>query len=127
MPPVEIPDDVFEFLSRRIASVPHLEALLLFLDSPGTVWSAAEIAARVYVSRESARQILGDLERDGFIAMEAPEGFRYQPDWDEGKLLPRVADVYRKHLVQVAELIHAKGAPSAVEAFARAFKFTKKE
>lgn len=127
MPPVEIPDDVFEFLSRRIDSVPHLEALLLFLESPGAVWSAAEIAARVYVSRDAAREILVDLERHRFIAAEAPESFRYQADWDEGKLMPRVADVYRKHLVQVAELIHAKGAPSAVEEFARAFKFTKKE
>ena len=127
MPTVDIPDEVLEFISRRIDSVPHLEALLLFLENPDTQWSAAQIAARVYVSRDSARQILLDLERHGFIRAESADGFRYQPDWDEAQLLPRVAEVYSKHLVKVAELIHAKSAPSAVEEFARAFKFTKKE
>ena len=127
MAPVEIPDEVLEFLARRIDSVPHLEALLLFFESPGTVWTAGEIAARVYVSRDTAREILGDLARNGFIAPQPHEGYCYRRDWDEAQLMPQVADNYRKHLVYVAELIHAKGTPSAVVEFARAFKFTKKE
>jgi DNA-binding IclR family transcriptional regulator len=126
MQPADISDDVLEFLARRIDSVPHLEALLLFLENPDTTWSVAEIAARVYVSRENAQKVLNDLARHGFIA-EAGDGYRYQQTWDEAQIMPRVAAVYRKHLVQIAELIHAKAAPSPVEEFARAFKFTKKE
>lgn len=126
MTPVEIPEEVLDFIVRRIDTVPHLEALLLYLENPEAVWGSAEIASRVYVSRDTAQKILADLARHGFIAEEG-DGYRYQPAWDEAQLLPRVADVYRKHLVRVAELIHAKAAPSPVHEFARAFKFTKKE
>jgi len=121
-----IPEDVLEFIARRIDSVPHLETLLLFLDSPGTVWTATAIAARVYVSRDTAQKILGDLARHGFITAEG-EGYRYDQGWDEAQIMPRLAEHYGRHLVLVAELIHAKGTSSAVHEFARAFKFTKKE
>src|SRR5688572_27634042 len=105
-----ISDEVLDFIARRIDSVPHLEALLLFWENPGSVWTSTEIAARVYVSRDTARAILQDLARHGFIAdTEASDvSYRYQQGWDEAQVLPRVADAYRRHLVQVAELIHAK-------------------
>jgi hypothetical protein len=127
MPPVEVPDDVLEFVARRIDSVPHLEALLLFFENPAKVWTGAEIASRVYVGRDTIRDILSDLARHGFITARDTEGFCYERTWDEAGLMPRVADAYSRHLVQVAELIHAKAAPTAVQEFARAFKFTKKE
>jgi hypothetical protein len=127
MPPVDIPDDVLEFVARRIDSVPHLETLLLFFEHPGKVWTGAEIASRVYVSRDTARDVLNDLARHSFVTASEPEGFCYEGSWDEAGLMPRVAETYRRHLVQVAELIHAKAAPTAVQEFARAFKFTKKE
>jgi hypothetical protein len=127
MPPVDIPDDVLEFVARRIDSVPHLEALLLFFDNPDKVWTAADIASRVYVGRETARDILNDLARHSFVTAREPDGFCYERTWDEAGLMPRVAETYRRHLVLVAELIHAKAAPTAVQEFARAFKFTKKE
>ena len=125
--PVDIPDDILEFVTRRIDSVPHLEALLLFHEYPDKVWQEAEIAARVYVSREKSRDLLTDLERHGFITAREKDGYSYQKTWDEGGLMPRVAETYSRHLVQVAELIHAKATPSPVHEFARAFKFTKKE
>jgi hypothetical protein len=127
MPPAEIPDDILEFLTRRIDSVPHLEALLLFFENPDKLWTGAEIASRVYVSRDRIREILVDLARHGFIRAEDADGYCYQKSWDEAGLMSRVADIYSKHIVHIAELIHAKATPTAVEEFARAFKFTKKE
>jgi hypothetical protein len=127
MDQVEISEEVLDFLVRRIDTVPHLEALLLFLENPDTVWSAADIASRVYVSRDTAQKILVDHARHGFITPEGADGYRYHQAWDEGRLMPRVAEIYRKHLVQVSSLIHAKATPSPVHEFARAFKFTKKE
>ena len=126
---IEISDEVLEFIARRLDSVPHLEALLLFWENPEATWTSAEIAARVYVSRETARAVLQDLARHGFIAnTEAgDDNYRYQPGWDEAQVLPRVADAYRRHLVQVAELIHAKAGSTSVHEFARAFKFKQKE
>lgn len=127
---IDIADDVLDFLARRIDSVPHLEALLLFWENPDTVWGAAEIAARVYVSRDKGRALLLDLARHGFITPQSADpdpSYRYDSGWDEGRLMPRVADAYRKHLVPVAELIHAKAASTSVHEFARAFMFKQKE
>jgi DNA-binding IclR family transcriptional regulator len=126
---LEISDEVFDFLARRIDSVPHLEALLLFREQPGTAWTHADIAARVYVSRDKARDILQDLHRHGFItaSTDKPDCWQYHSAWDESGLMDRVAQSYRRHLVHVAEMIHAKAESSSVHEFARAFKFRKKD
>lgn len=126
---VEISEEVLDFIARRIESVPHLEALLLFWEQPDAVWTHADIAARVYVSRDKAREILQDLRRHSFIA-ESPEvrdGWCYQRAWDETGLMAKVAESYRRHLVRVAEMIHAKAESSSVHEFARAFKFKQKD
>jgi hypothetical protein len=39
-------------------------------------------------------------------------------------MLPRVAELYRRQLVQVTKLIHSKG-PSSLREFARAFQIKK--
>jgi hypothetical protein len=129
MPRVEIASDVLEFINRRIDSVPHLEALLLFWEMPSTVWTEEEISKRVYVSSDKAKSILQDLARNGFIvaASEVPGGYHYEQRWDEAQLMPRVAASYRKHLVHLSNLIHTKTASEAVQEFARAFNFTQKD
>lgn len=126
---IEISDEILDFLARRIDSVPHLEALLLFWEHPNTAWTCADIAARVYVSRDKARDILQDLRRHSFVtaSMDVPDGWCYQSAWDEGGLMERVAESYRRHLVHVAEMIHAKTESSSVHEFARAFKFKQKD
>lgn len=121
----ELPEDVLRFIERRIDSVPHLESLLLLWENPAARWSDIEIAARVYVSREQAQGILQDLARHGLIAASGgvPESYSYNTAWDEQKLMNRVADSYRRHLVDLAGLIHAKAGSQAVRDFARAFQF----
>lgn len=124
----KISEDVLDFLVRRIDSVPHLEALLLLWESPNVAWTEGEVAARVYVSRDKAREILKDLARHGFILKaETSDGYLYQPAWDEALLLPKVAATYRQHLVHVASLIHAKANSGSVHEFARAFQFIRKD
>lgn len=126
---IEISDEVLDFLARRIDSVPHLEALLLFWEQPDATWTYADIAARVYVSRDKARDILQDLRRHSFIAAspDVSDGWCYQSAWDEGGLMAKVAESYRRQLVHVAEMIHAKAESSSVHEFARAFKFKQKD
>lgn len=125
----EISDEVLDFLARRIDSVPHLEALLLFQEQPDKAWTHADIAARVYVSRDTARNIVQDLQRHSFIkpSPDVEDAWSYQGAWDEGGLMQKVAESYRRHLVHVAELIHAKAESSSVHEFARAFKFKQKD
>jgi hypothetical protein len=129
MTPSDIPQDVLDFINRKIDSVPHLEALLLLWQAPDRAWSEDEIAARVYVSREQARVILQDLARHGLVAhaKDVPDRYGYHGAWDGGTMMQRVASTYRHNLVPMASLIHGKAASHAVREFARAFEIKKKE
>jgi hypothetical protein len=122
----ELPTDVLVFIEGQIDTVPHLEALLLLWESAPEPWGADEIAARIYVSPDSAAQILRDLARRN-LASAVTEGarFAYDSAWDaRGELMAKVAAAYRRNLIFVAELIHSK-ASAAVREFARAFEIKK--
>jgi hypothetical protein len=129
MKELNIPDDVLRFIERRIDSVPHLETLLLLREQPEVSWSDGAVAARVYVSRERARDILRDLSRNGLIspARHASELYSYSEDWDELNLMEKVAETYRHHLIGLSRIIHEKAGSAAVQDFARAFQFKREE
>jgi hypothetical protein len=120
----DIPEDVLRFITRRIDSVPHLEALLLLRENLSTAWTEEEISTRVYVSRDQARSILQDLARHGLItaSTDFPDRYLYDSAWDEAQIMPKVATAYRRHLVYVSSLIHSKASSEAVREFARAFQ-----
>ncbi|MFZ0883422.1 MAG: hypothetical protein WAN14_08490 [Candidatus Acidiferrales bacterium] len=121
-------DEVYQFILENIDSVPHLEALLLLWNTRPENWSPENVAKRLYIDRNAARDLLQDLSREELIApaVEPAEQFYYKtksPEMD--RLIAAVDDTYRKQLVRVSTLIHSK-ASSAVRDFARAFRFTKK-
>ena len=127
----ELPAEVLRFINERIDSVPHLETLLLLWESGAKRWTEAEIANRVYVPGDTARGVLQGLAQRRLIRCEPAQDpatgplYVYDPGWDEAAaLMPRVADTYRRHLVQIAQAIHAKASPS-VQEFARAFQLKK--
>lgn len=125
--PDPIPDHILRFLADHIESVPHLEALLLLWQNSDRVWSANEVATRVYVNAGAAVQLLDDLARHGMVKVEeaTPPRYRFAADWEEGqRLMPEVASTYGRQLVRVAQLIHAK-ASLGVREFARAFQIKK--
>lgn len=106
-----------------------MEALLLLWESAPEHWTAARMASRIYVSLDAATQIIGDLVRRRLVtAVTDEEGsrFAYDPSWDEHGLMAKVAATYRKNLIAIAHVIHAK-ASGAVREFARAFEIKKKE
>ncbi len=127
MNPPQIPDSVLQFIAERIDSVPQLEALLLLCESPQRSWTEEEVAARIYVSRVAAAQILQALQRQNLVtpaAAQSPQ-YQYNPQWDPtGQVMPEVTAAYRRHLVQLATFIHSR-ASTAVREFARAFDFKK--
>lgn len=115
---------VEQFLLDSIDTVPHLEALLLIFQSPATVWTLAELSARIYVNDKQAAGILEDLARRSLITRvaAAPPQYQYiQKSRAQGELLENVAQSYRTQLVQVTRLIHSNGSGS-VRDFARAFR-----
>jgi hypothetical protein len=119
--------EVYKFIAEKIDSVPHLEALLLLWNSRPAKWSAADLASRLYVDRNVARQLLDDLTREALIVAlpGSAEQYFYEPKSDERDRLVGLVDVtYRKQVVRISTMIHSK-ASSAVRDFARAFRFTK--
>lgn len=126
-PSAQLPEDVAHFIDDQIDSVPHMEGLLLLWQTSTEAWSAERLAARIYVSPDTAAQILRDLARRQLVraTSENPDRFAYDGSWDAGDgLMLRVAAAYRQHLVQVADKIHSK-ASGAVREFARAFEIKK--
>jgi predicted transcriptional regulator len=124
----QIPESVLQFIAERIDSVPQLEALLLLWENPQRSWSEDEVAARIYVSRAAATQILQALQRQNLVGLATTQSsgqYEYNPQWDpSGLVMPEVAAAYRRHLVQLATFIHSR-ASTAVREFARAFDLKK--
>lgn len=119
--------EVLRFILDSLETVPHLEALLLMWQNRTTAWDPETLAARIYVPPAVGRAILEDFARRGFVrpAAEPPNAYTYDPSWDaERGVVPRVAELYRRQLVQVTKLIHSKGSTSVRE-FARAFQIKK--
>lgn len=118
---------VDQFIIEQIASVPHLEALLLLWNSRPREWSIDEMAKSLYVPADVADRILEDLAARSLISHAgAPNRlFAYHslsPERDA--LLADVDVTYRRELVRISGLIHSK-ASVAVHDFARAFRFKK--
>jgi hypothetical protein len=122
----DIPPRVLQFLAERIDTVPQLEALLLMWENSQRLWSEDELAARIYVSRLVALQILQHLQRRQLVVAEPGQSqYRYNAQWDAtGEIIPELAASYRRHLVPLATFIHSR-ASSAVREFARAFDLKK--
>lgn len=120
---------VERFLLDSIDTVPHLEALLLLFQSPATVWTDVELAARIYVSEKQAGGILDDLTRRSLIVRieHSPPKYQYSArSPEQSALLDRVAQSYRTQLVQLTRFIHSN-ASGSVRDFARAFRLKDKD
>ena len=118
-------DVIDEFILGEMDSVPHLEALLLLWSSRPKAWSAEEMAAALYVQAGAARGILHGLVRRRLARREAGDLYGYWGNAGEKDALIEALDaVYRKDLVRISRMIHAKASPG-VRDFADAFRFTK--
>jgi hypothetical protein len=118
-----IPDDVRDFILRHVDSVAQLEALLLLRANPSTSWDAATVAKRLYTTEQDIAEVLGRLAEDGFLTL-ADNAYRFECHMPEQQtMVDRVADTYKRQLIAVTNLIHAK--PRRIRQFADAFRFKK--
>jgi len=118
-----IPADLRDFILRHIASVAHVEALLLLRADPAEGWDAAKMARRLYTTEQNAAAVLEDLSADGFLAAEdAAYRFRCESA-DLADMTGRLAAAYSRHLIAITNIIHAR--PRRIREFADAFKFRK--
>lgn len=117
--------EVYDFISERIESVPHLEALLLLWNSRPQPWSVENLAKRLYVPQQQVQLLLTDLIREELVALVAgpPEGYEYNSvSTAQDQMIAAVDATYRREVVRVATFIHSR-ASSSVRDFARAFRF----
>ncbi|SHG74149.1 hypothetical protein [Massilia sp. CF038] len=127
MPHATIPEDIRRFILARIASVPHLEALLLLRAHADLQWDAAALAERLYVSEKVAGAVLADLCRDSLCgpAPDAPARFLYQPASPAlAAAVDQLAEWYGRELLEITHLIHSRLERKAQQ-FADAFKWRK--
>ena len=118
-----LPAELREFLAQHIDSIAQLEALLLLRGVPDIVWDVESIARRLYIDEQQASQVLAQLCAEGLVEAEAGT-FRFRPQ--SGELLRMAAlldDHYRRYLIAITNLIHAK--PRRIQQFADAFKLKK--
>ena len=115
-------EDVMLFIRDRIDTVPQIEALLLVWEGRPNSFTAAQVSRRLYVADNAGARILMHLfHRKLVIPTADGSAYVYDSTWDPaGEFMERVAATYRRHLIRVATLIHAKASPSVLE-FARAF------
>ncbi len=117
-----IPDDVRDFISRHIDSIAQLEALLLLRANPETGRDVAYVAARLYSNDEEISKVLTRLSEDGLLSYQGGL-YRYESAAEMEESVRRLAETYRRHLIPVTNVIHAKS--RRIREFADAFKIRK--
>lgn len=128
MTPATMPDDLRRFILTSIASVPHLEALLLLRAAPDKDWNSQAVAQRLYVAERVAFKLLEELCAIGAlnaIKVGGEASYRYGPCRPElTAMIDRLAAAYAANLVAVSGLIHSKLDKKAQQ-FADAFTWRK--
>lgn len=120
-------EQIDRFVVDKIDSVPQLEALLLVWNRRPKKWYCSEIAKALYISPELAQGVIDHLLHSGLLGRVegGADCFEMRAGSDETKQLLAGLDLmYRRELVRVSNLIHAK-ASRAVRDFASAFRFKK--
>lgn len=121
--------DPYEFILKKIDSVPQLEALMLLWNSRPVGWTRDELASRLYVAKEKISDLLRDLVRAHLIteSQTSPPKYAYfGGSKEQDELMQRVEVVHRQDLVRISTMIHSK-ASSPVREFAKAFRFKKEQ
>ncbi len=127
-----IPVDARRFLLTSIDSIAQLEGLLWLRAHAGQAWDTDTLARHLYISDADAAALLGPLVARGLVAVEDAADLRryaYRPESEAlATMVTRIDDLYRRYLIPVTTLIHAKPqdrARSRIEAFADAFRLRK--
>ena len=121
-----ISEDLRRFILTSVASVPHLEAVLLLRGKLDHPWSSTEVARRLYMPEKAADDLLVDLQGSGILGRdEATACYCFQPATPELRdMIEQLAAAYSSNLIAVTDLIHAKSGRKA-RIFADAFKWRK--
>lgn len=114
---VPLPEEVLAFLLDYVPTVPHLETLLLLWREPQRSWQTEVIAARLYVTPESARPVLDGLRDAGLLEeSDAPGRYRLRSDSSLQRVLSLLEIAHARRLREVTAIIHANARARSVHA-----------
>ena len=119
-----IPEELRRFILTSVPSVPFVEALLLFRETPASPLPVERVASRLYIGPKQAAEIVGQLAAAGAIEASGDAGHRYAPSAELAPMLELLATHYRANLVEVSALIHSRTSRVAHQ-FADAFRIRK--
>lgn len=123
MPESRLPDDVRALVQNHVASMTHLDALLLLVGSPGAL-PAGTVAARIGAEPDAAARALGDLQAASLVAAD-DGGYRFAPaDASLRRTAETLSEMYRRFPVQVIRAVYERP-PSPVQQLADAFRLRK--
>jgi len=122
VPEENVAADLRIFIARYIDSVAELEALLLLRSSPDQKWTLKAIADRLYTAEAETAVALTRLCSEGMVTCQ-DDLYQYDYSPNLAPTVDRLAEAYRRQLIPITNLIHAK--PRRIQAFADAFKLKK--
>ncbi len=121
----ELAPELRRFIFTSIPSVPYLEAVLLLRAEPGRIWSAADVARRLYLPEQQAAGLVENLLGAGLARADLDGAVRYAPSTEElASMMDALAARYTIDVVGVSDLIHSRSDRKAQQ-FADAFLWKK--
>ncbi|HKP74439.1 MAG TPA: hypothetical protein VJT67_02800 [Longimicrobiaceae bacterium] len=125
MAETRLPDDVRALVQSHLASMAHLDALLLLAGAPDASFSRGEVASRISAAPDAAAKALADLEGAKLAASEGTGDaarYRFAPaDASLRRTAGTLADMYKRFPVQVIRAVYERPA-SPVQQLADAFR-----
>ncbi len=128
MADTRLPEEVRTLVQNHLASMAHLDALLLLAGSPDASMPAAAVAARINVEPDVASRALHDLAGASLVSEEefgAAPLYRFAPGNEElRRAAETLAEMYRRFPVQIIRAVYERPS-TAVQQLADAFRLRK--
>jgi hypothetical protein len=118
--------DLRRFVLDHVRSPEELDVLLLLFRTPDAWCTAADVAARLYLSTESAGRALERLSGAFLdVRIEGQVRFRFSTrNSERERMTARLADAYRENRAWLMQIVSR---PNTAQEFADAFRLKEKK
>ena len=123
-----LPAEVRALIRGPLATIAHVEALLLLRRTAPAPVTAESVAAEAQIpTHAAARRHLDDLVAAGLAEAAGKDAYRYAPSTGElGAAVDALARMYNEKPVTLVRAVYARPA-DPVQAFADAFRLRREE
>jgi hypothetical protein len=115
----DLPRGAQDLIQRCLASMDHVEVLLLLHEQPTRVRGVAQLARLARVDEPTASQVLETLV-DADLVSSRDGGYRFKPSPANNESVEQLAHAYHVRPVTLVRAIYSRPAP--VTSFSQAFR-----